>query len=105
MMSEGRTSRSQHGSDRDNQTRNCLLHPHLFSNRCEQDGRSFRQKKGTIRANCGRVLKVSAGRFENTQIPTGVNGCGVSSVSMTEARLILDPEGISRSTSHLATGS
>ena len=59
MMREGRTSRTQHGHDRDNQTRNGLLHPHSTSNRCEQDGRSFRQNKGTIRANCGRGLKVS----------------------------------------------
>jgi hypothetical protein len=56
MMSEGRTGRS-YGSDRDNQARNCLLHPHLPFNRWEQDGQSFRQKKGTIRANCGRVTE------------------------------------------------
>ena len=58
MVSESRTSHSQHGSDRDNQTRNGLLHPYLSSNRGEQDARSFRQKNGTIRANYGRVLKV-----------------------------------------------
>ena len=59
MMSESRTSHSPHGSDRYNQARNGLLHLHLPYNRCEQDGRSFRQKNGTIRADCGRLLKVS----------------------------------------------
>ena len=59
MMSEGeRRRRGQHRSERDNQTRTCQVHPHGSFDRREQDGRSYRQKKGTIRANCGRVLKV-----------------------------------------------
>src|SRR6185436_17668882 len=53
MMSGARTSRAQQGYDRDDQTRNGLLHPDLSSNHCEHNARSFRQQKGTIRANCG----------------------------------------------------
>jgi hypothetical protein len=36
-----------------------LLNIAVRSDSAEQDERSFRQKKGTIRANCGIVLKVS----------------------------------------------